>query len=316
GNIELIKTIAEILLDEPNKFKQILKKNLSKGLPFPKAQACALAGYISQYPNLGIDKEVITEFLKSPNNILGIEYLKALLSLESSIKPVTIKRFQSDYHSNEIINGITSARSIRKVILGSDKSDTLDNIRKNVPTKTLEILIREFSKGMGPISKDDYSQILLYNLSHLSENDLLEIFDVNEGLENRILQKSKKSGTFTELIKSLKTKRYTTTRLQRILTNMLININKTDIISFYKMGPQYLRVLGFTEKGQEIIRKLNNFSPVPVITKTAHYKKYNNRYLERMIEYDILATDIYSIAYQNPNMRQKGWDFFNNPIRI
>lgn len=316
GDLNLLKSIAKILFDEPNEFRYNLKHYLSEGVQFPKAQANALANYIIKYSDLNIDELEILQLINNPNNILGIEYLKAILVLKSPIIPITIKRIKSDYHSYDLSEDIVSAKAIRKLILDSDYKKNLNNISRNVPIETLEILKYEFSKGRGPIVKDDFSQTLLYCLRRASRNDLLKIFDVSEGLENRILRKSHKYGTFSEIVDSIKTKRYTTTRIQRILFNLLINIKRSDITDFYNIGPQYFRVLGFSKKGQELIKRIKETSSVPIITKTSHYKKFDNYYLNKMIEYDIAATDLYSLAYKNPDMRKKGWDFFNDPIII
>lgn len=316
GDLSALKDIAKILLDEPDEYKYNLKHNLSKGLQFPKAQANSLVNYVTKYSKLNMDNTKIYQLINSPNNILGIEYLKTLLKLKSPIIPITFKRLKSHYHSDDLSEDIVSAKAIRKHIVDSEYESNLLNIRKNVPIETLDILQEEFSKGKGPIVKDDFSQILLYRLRCSSRDDLLKIFDVTEGLENRILRKSHKCGSFSTLVDNLKTKRYTTTKIQRILFNLLINIDKSDITNFYNIGPQYFRVLGFSRKGQEIINKIKNKSPIPIITKTSHYKKFHIYYLRRMIEYDIAATDLYSLAYKNSNLRKKGWDFLNDPVIV
>jgi len=93
-----------------------------------------------------------------------------------------------------------------------------------------------------------------------------------------------------------------------------LGINKNDVYESYQKGPQYLRVLGFSSKGKELINKMKITSRIPIITKAAHYKKIKSPFLKKMFEYDILATDIYSLAYKNPEKREQARDFVMNPI--
>lgn len=310
GDLPLLKAIAGILLNEPEEFRWYLKSELNKGIPYPKAQANSLINYINKHTDFHLDEFDIHKLTHNPNNILGIEYLKALAVLNSPIEPISIKRIKADYHSDRIKGKIASATAIRKDIFCNNGL----NVAKIVPKETFMILNREFSKGTGPISSENFYPFILYLLRRASKEELLKVFDVSEGLENRIVRESFRCKNLSELITGIKTKRYTRTRIQRILFNFLLGINKNDVYESYQKGPQYLRVLGFSSKGKELINKMKITSRIPIITKAAHYKKIKSPFLKKMFEYDILATDIYSLAYKNPKKREQGRDFFMNPI--
>ena len=127
GQIKPLDDVASILAKEPKDFSDIIKRELKSGLSYPKARELALQRYFGNSP-------LYTEILQNPNNILGVEYLKALKKTKSSITPITIKRTYSDYNSNTIKNGIASATAIRNMILEGK------NIHSVVPFETYEII--------------------------------------------------------------------------------------------------------------------------------------------------------------------------------
>ncbi|MDI3528214.1 MAG: hypothetical protein PWQ23_33 [Thermoanaerobacter sp.] len=296
GDLSELTKIAEILLEEPIYYRKALKEYLKSGITFAKARELALQKVINN--------NEIEKILQTSNNILAIEYLKALKKIGSSIAPFTIKRRGSLYTSLELKGEFASASSIRKHIFEKE----LEGLEKYIPDFTKEILQSSFVKKQGPISLEEFSNILIYLLrNHIPLN---HIFDVSEGLENKIYKASYKTNNVEELIKLVKSKRYTESRIRHILIHLLLNIDKQIFKEFD--GPNYIRVLGFNEKGKEMLREIKKKSPLPIITKVSQYKiKLSNT---KMFEKDLFATDIYTLAYKNSSIA--GLDFIHPLIKL
>lgn len=303
GNIAGLDAVASILLEEPWEYRYFLKTFLDEGLSFPQSRLKAL--------NQMLDCPDLKNILTSPNNILGIEYLKAITFLRSPIVPFTIKR-NNDYSETELTGNISSATSIRQTLL---QNNNLDDIKENVPQTTFDILKEEFDKGCGPVFSKDFEQVILTTIRKMSIEEIKNIFDVNEGLENKIKKSASKANNLEELISLIKSKRYTQTRIQRILFHILLGIEK----SFYEEasiqgGPQYIRVLGFNENGKKLLSTAKKKATLPIITKVADFKNNENETFNKMLQYDITATNLYTLAYKNPQYRVGDIDYTHEII--
>ena len=294
GSIDTLKTVASILNSEPLEYKDILNKNLKKGLSYPKARQLSLSEYIQNYKNEDIDLNL----LSYSNNILSIEYLKALLKLNSKINPVTIQRINNDYKEINLTGKISSATSIRENII-----DPL-NIKNSMPDINYNLLLNDIENGLSPISINNFSNIILYKLRESSLEYISSLVDVSEGLEYKIKKTSEDVSNISDLINALCSKRYPKTRIQRILLYSLFGITK-DIYKKY-FEPKYIRVLGFNEKGREVLSKIKKNS-IPIISMPS------SRDLD-VLKYDVLATDIYSLAYSNNNFKLGKKDLKTPPI--
>lgn len=290
GTIDNFYKISEVYAKEPKEFIYKLKEYLSLGMSFPKARRKALDDYL--------DKSIHLE--SKPNNILGIEYVKALYNTNSSIQAETIKRIKNDYNDLKLSGEISSATAIRENLR---QKNEVDSIKESVPPSTFKSL-----EKASFVFRNDFEDLIFYKIRSMSTNDLSEIHDVTEGLENRIKEKALVAENLDELILSIKSKRYTYTRIQRILFKALLNIKKTDI----KNEPRYLRILGFNQSGRKLIRMLNESSSIPVITNLKHYKP-QDVIAKEMIEKDILATDIYQLAKKR---KTGNLDYLNSPVII
>lgn len=322
GNIDELDSLAEILHREPEAYKSYLKESLSKGLSFPSSREAALLKYSREYSRFNGDIESI---IASSNNILGIEYIKALKKLNSIIKPITVKRISNSYNEGTLTGCISSATAIRNNILkkdfnniSSDDKSTLNNELKNMlPNESISILTEEFIQGRGPVFASDFEDLLLVLLRRMSKEQLKSLPYVSEGLENRIKNAANSSGNLNELIESANTKRYTATRIQRILFNILTGITSNEFETFNKFGgPQYIRVLGFNNNGRFLISKINKNATLPVIVKAADFKNSCNPLLKRMLEIEDLSTNMYVMGYDNPKFKHSGQEFTQNIIRI
>jgi len=296
GSLDRLVKIADILLNEPLEYRKYLKKYLENGLTFAKARELAILKVTG-------DKE-LAKTLQTSNNILGIEYLKALKKIKSPILPFTVKRKGALYTSTKLEGEFASATSIRKAI----KEHAIEEIKKYLPPFTLEILERNFNEGKGPVYLEHFSPIIFYLLRQ--GHTLQHIFDVAEGIENKIYKAANKTNRLEELIKRVKSKRYTESRIRRILLHLILGIDKRLFKEFD--GPNYIRVLGFNEKGQKILKEIKKRSHLPIITKVAQYKEKISD--SRMFEKDLFATDVYTLAYKNFGISKL--DFYHPIIKL
>lgn len=286
GNLEPLNEIVDILLKEPDLFKKVLKDHLNLGMSFPTARSMAIKDYLSQNRPLTYDYEAI---LKQSNNILAIEYLKALKQLNSNISPVAISRQGSDYKEEKINHLFASATAIRKSIL----ENGVQSIKKLVPRPTYDLLQDFYHEHHSFNQLENYYSIIKFLLLTMDKNKLGEILDMEQGLENRIIEKSIPSKNIRDLIEQSSTKRYPKTRIQRILIHILNNLYGKSIKNLYEEQVPYIRFLGANHKGLELLNRIKQRSDVPILTKFSHYEDFENPVVDEFIHYEKKATDLY-----------------------
>ena len=287
-DFEALDKIASVLYNEPKEYKSILQHELKKGVSFPKARQNALMMYLN-------DIRKYTNILLSPNNILGIEYIKALKKYNSNIAPYPIERFESEYHSNKINGNIASSTAIRNII----KNDNLPILRKLLPDESFSILINNLKAKQVVPDISAFEKIIIYNLRKMSLSEIQNLPDVSEGLENAIKNAANSCNSIIEFLNIVKSKRYTTTRLQRILLYSLLDITKKDMDISKKIVP-YVRVLGFNNKGKFLISEISKVNPkLEIITSVKKYIDIsNNKNNKILLKKDIHATNIYTLGYE------------------
>jgi predicted nucleotidyltransferase len=314
-NLKHLNIIAEILAEEPLAYKRLLKSGLNQGLSFPAARLRAIQQYIRDiYGEDKLPSQLIERILKGSNSILAIEYLKALMRLKSTIQPVIIPRVGSSYNTEAIEGQYSSATAIRKSILSGEEWACISH---TLPSVSLKILKDSINRGRGPVSINSFDQLLLGMLRQAPFSEIASWMDVEEGLENRIKRFAQKCTSIQDFLLETKTKRYTYTRLQRILIHGLLGIKTQDVIRFHKNGgPSYIRILGFNTEATPLLSKLKKTSNLPIITKPAHYYRYGLENINIMFEYEILATDLYVMAFPNPDQRKGGQELTQDIVRI
>ena len=318
GNLSPLKTLGQLFVQEPNELSQLIKKELTKGFSYPQARANAALKYIKK-TKLEIDATYAKQILSGANSILGIEYIKALTKLNSSITPFTIKRIGPDYHSKKL-GQIASASALRKRIKKSEKKTSFlsKEVEKALPPFSKEILQKNFKTGKGPIFYSDFSKPLLTLLRRINKTELTNYEGVNGGLENRIKNCAYQANSLEHFLELIDTKRFTRTRIQRILIHLLLKLPKEKLVQWTeKSNPQYLRVLGFNQRGQKLLKEIKEKSNLPLITNLANHfqSSYQPRNLkQKMLAADILASDLYSLAYSQPKHKTGGADFKQGPI--
>ena len=289
-------------VDDPG---SLLRSRLNSGITY----AAAMAGCMA---NSGAPVEIISQ----PNNILAIEYLRAIKLYATSLKPVLIQRRHSHYHDREITSSFASATAIRQAL-----GKNLEAVRMAVPFASFEIITKQINNKRGPVYYDDFSVPILYKLRTSPTASLAKLPDVAEGLHNKLSTSALKAKSVEELLTFVKSKRYTRTRLQRTLIHTLLGLEKTQIKEFDVNGPLYARVLAFNSKGRELLKAILAHGSIPVVTKLAHYlnskqrDQFNNlTLLQQMLVFDTLATDIYALAAPDAMWRQGAEDFRHSPL--
>jgi len=288
GDIDTLSKFANIFYKEPKEFKALLQIELDKGLSYPKARENALMIYLKnnrKYKNI----------LSSPNNILGIEYLKALKKYKSNIKPVSIPRFEAGYNDLDYSETIASATAIRNIF----KNGNFDIARKLLPEASYSSFIKSIKNGHVVSDLSVFEKEIIYNLRKMDVSQISNLPDVSEGLEFAIKNAANSCNSLPELLNIIKSKRYTSARIQRILLYSLLNITKKDMAISKKVQP-YIRVLGFNKRGKFIISEACKANPkLQVITSVKKFVDTNsNKNLNLLLEKDIFATNVYSIGYE------------------
>lgn len=323
NQIEILNSLAEILEKEPDFYKKILRDEIKKGNSFPRIREIALTEYYKKYGerHIKITIEEIKNVLQQPNNILALEYLISLRKTKSSIMPVTVKRVGSNYLQEKLEGQYSSATAIRRRIIRNilnNNKRPLRGLEKVLPDFSYKVILDELEKGLNPVTISCFEQVLLTQLRKMSLDEIRMIYGVQEGLENRLKVGANSSFDIESLIKNVKSKRYTQTRIQRILIHSLFFLTHKEVEMFNKKGPLYCRVIGMTENGKLILKKIKKHSKLPIIIKLKNFIKENreneNAVLQKMLDYDILSTDLYVLGYNLRTARIAGQDFIKNTL--
>ena len=283
GELSALEKTARSIAYESNELKNSIREYADQGMSFPKARYEAVKKCMG---------ECCSDMLKNANNILAVEYLKQLHLTRSSIEPMTVTRYGTGYHDKDSFENIASATAIRQLIRESDR---LENIMKFIPSQSFQVFNRVYSSIN--ILFNDFYKLLIYKILTSNAEELGSILSATEGLENRVKSAISKSTDMESLIKEVLSKRYTDTRIRRLMTHILIDLKKNDFREITDKKINYARVLGFSSKGAELLKyiKKEELNSIPILTNI-------NREIERdsdewkLLKYDILASDIYNLA--------------------
>lgn len=298
GSIEPFLNSYHLIENNRTAYNTFIKEAITKGISYPQALHAAYEYLQQQTPNSYID-------LAQPNNILGFHYIEAIQQLGSTIQPVTIQRIEAGYHDAINRNSqIASATGLRKAIFDGS---SLEELAKFMPEATLNELT-SWQKSYNQFARwESFWPLLQYAIVRQTPQQLKVYADVSEGLENALVKHAMASSSFGEFMNRLKSKRYTWTRLQRMLTHIFTGITKDQLHAF--STPSYLRILGMTQQGQAYIAERKKSFDLPIISRVA---AVNNP----MLALDIRATTMYSLGVQHFSHKKIGEDYKTPPIRI
>ncbi len=262
-NVDSLKEIASLLLEKSTIDATLA--NMTSGISYAVAREKAVFAQIKEKASL----------LKSPNNILAIEYIKAIISLESNMIPLAVKRMGAGHDTGDVVENTASATLIRQLIREGENADHL------MPSRAAEMFKN------APVHKIN-DDIIMSHLIRLTLDDWRQFADVSEGLEYRIFDAVQSSFTFDEVCEKAKSKRYAHARIRRILMNAFLGIKKADVPDAYP----YVKLLAFTNKGRSLLAENRENENIRVITKPAHIRDMDEK-SNRLLDMEIRASRLY-----------------------
>lgn len=295
GNIELLTKAARLSQNESGELSALIRANLDSGLSHPDARSKAYAEVYGG--ELG-------SIFSSPNDILGLEYIKANALLPSPMEVIALKRKAVSHDSDTPGEGFASASYIR----GCIRENKLDDVSAYLPENVLQDIKAELA-AHGPAAFENLSREVIYALRRMSKEDIAALPDVSEGLENLLYAACRKCATANDLLSAVKTRRYTMARLKRILMCALLNIQGAPKD---KLDSLYIRVLGVKNDSIPLLSQLSEKASLPVITRFGDTAKLNESQLA-LHNTDLLAADIFTLSTYEP--RPAAFDY-SSPLII
>ena len=284
GNMEEISRAASILASEPDLYTAALKEQLKKGFTWPQARAHALS----------LTGDFGKELLDSPNNILGIEYAKALIRRKSPIRPITVLRQGSGYHDTGFSDVFCSASAIRKELEAN-----VSNGGEGLPASVLQGMpsfAGHFLEPAYPVFLNDFSTLLNTALLRMTaaSDPFEQYLDVSDDLAARIRKELLSFSSFEDRIGALKTRQYTYTRISRALLHLLLGITDQEIMAGRAADyAPYARVLGFNRGASAVLSDIKKRGTIPLITKTADAGDLLEGTAWEMFQKDLFCSHLY-----------------------
>jgi len=304
GELQALKQCAEVLLQQDENIARQTSRLLRDGVNYPQARAQLLAELLPE--------TLSADALAAPNNILAIEYLKALQSCDCPIMPYTIKRIGAGFHDTAIgAQNIASATGIRKRLAEGS------SIAELIPAKASQPLFAALQDGMS-YCQEHYVHLLLAQILRLPA-ELADLWLVENGIENRLLAVAEQATSLDELVGEIKTRQLTRTRIQRLLLAILLGISKDLAAELLSSAPGYLHLLAVSEKGRTFLAKtreqrqlplIHNFSRVYSVLKR-HYGAETPTYrlAFQQLELELRATRMYTLLVRQFRQKQRNRDF-------
>lgn len=297
GTIEPFVNTYELIENNRAAYNAIIKEHVGQGKSYPQALFIAYEQLKQLQPNAYID-------LAKPNNILGFHYVEAIRQLNGSMRPATIQRIAAGYYDAiDTSSQIASATGIRQALFSGQ---VLQEVAQFLPKASVEQLqIWQHSHGQFA-SWESFWPLLKYAILRHTPQQLKQYADVAEGLENSLLKHAANSESYTEFMNQLKSKRYTWTRLQRMLTHIYTGITKEQLHQTQK--PSYIRILGMTQQGQAYISSIKKSVTLPLISRVAAVR-------DPILEIDLHATQMYQQGMAQFSRTKIDEDYKSPPIR-
>ena len=293
NDINALTSVAKYLIMNPDEYNKDVNKYMKSGITFPVARQKAI---IKNNPSIN------TDIISSPNNILGVEYIKALLKFNSPIKPFTIERKHAGYHETDLnitrlapTSSISSATALRKFI---KEQSFLSTIETQLPDSMYNIFKQEYKKTF-PVYDNDFSLLLKYKLLSEDNKSLVEYIDLSKDLANRINNTSFGEYDLSSYTREIKTKQWTHTRIKRVLIHILLDL-KTKNLKQYNDNKysQYARILGFNKDSSFLINKIKENTKIPILSKLSEADNILPSIGLQMLREDIYAANIYNLIIQ------------------
>lgn len=274
-DLTVLQETARLLLEEPEDFKQPLKEGLACGMSFPRARCKALQAVLG---------ESAARYARQPNNLLAIEYLKALENLRASMIPVLVPRIGAEHNSMTSGSGFASASLLRTLL------------REKNPAEELYRFLPEFYrqiKDLPPVKElDNFGKEILIRLCEKTFEELRALPEVSEGLEFKIHSAAWRADTPEAFLQEVKSKRYPLSRLRRILIYALLGFCREE----QRQLPPYLKILDFNDRGQKILHEMKKKATLPIVKHTGHVRKRKDPELLKFWERELFFDRVYHLG--------------------
>ncbi|MFC7685523.1 nucleotidyltransferase [Ureibacillus sp. GCM10028918] len=298
GSIDPFINTFTLLKTNEERYNALIKQYVTTGISYPQSLYKAYEELRQKEINQTID-------LSKPNNILGYHYIEAAKRLNLRIEPMTIPRIQAGFHDD--INSdstIASATGIRKAIFEGQSLQEIEQFVPNESFKLLEDWHKQYNTFM---HWETFWPYLRFAILRNTPEQLTRFADVSEGIEFALIKAAKKSSSFSQFMNLIKSKRYTWTRLQRMVTHIFTGITKEQLHN--SANPSYIRLLGMTKNGQAYLSQHKKQFQLPLISRVASTK-------DPMLLLDIRATEMFALGVELSSGRQIALDYQTPPIRL
>ncbi|TYS15668.1 nucleotidyltransferase [Rossellomorea vietnamensis] len=286
GDIAAFEKTVEYLQKHDQHYNAFVQEFVKKGMSYPSALSKA-------FQSLDPDGSLVD--LSLPNNILGYHYIQAMNKIGSGMKAYTLARKNANYHDEHFSDeNIASATSIRKEL--KKKEGKVEAVHSFITEPTLDEL-KDYQNTYGILHDWElYWSLLKYKIISSSSEELARIYEMEEGIENRFKNAARSCSSFLEFMETVKTKRYTWTRLQRMALHVLTNTTKEEMNRHH--APEYIRLLGMTETGRQYLNHIKKDLSLPLISKLSSADR-------DLISLDVKAAEIFSLGAIEPGHQMK-----------
>lgn len=288
-DIDLLYRIADFQLNNTDEYNLILKKFISEGLSYPSAINNTVKFLLNEISTCSDD------LILSPNNTLGLEYIKAAKKADFNVEFLPIKRHIAQHNDKQINHKFSSATAIRNEML----SLNLNKARFSLPRNSYSFIKDYYKENKVFNTLENYLDIIYYKIISNGKNYIKTIYDVSEGLENKIYDNACKHKSLDNFIMSIKSKRYTYSRIRRILLNILLDITAEDIKYLLTVENNYVKALALNENGKNILNHAKLYNTA-IITKFSDYKRNGiNTSLDKIFEITSKSSNIYYLPFEH-----------------
>lgn len=287
GDTQLLKKALDKVEETASLHGDEILRIMEKGYTYPRALNSVING----------TDPLIADIIAEPNNLLAIEYMRALKRFSSGMNPFTVKRVSTSHDGMTPNDGFASASYIRERIASERGMLSIGEYTTPIWTDAVNNAVRNGETA----SLSRLERVLLYKLRCSTVEEIAAINDVGQGLENRIFG-ARMAGSLDELLFTVKTKRYTMARIRRIMLSLLIGITKDDM----KQLPPYGRILAFNERGTEILAQAKSKAKIPFGSSIAKLSQLGD-IAERFAELEIRASDVYGLSLKTVTSAQKDY---------
>lgn len=275
--------ILNILVEEPQEFKSLLKDSLSKGLSFVKARATALDQLL---PGSAAK-------LKKPNNILALAYMLRLSQKKWNMQTLPIKRIGKGYNDDSL-SEYSSSSAIRKAIFTGQIDDAISHL----PLASAEIVKNAITNGLACTDYGKLWNILRMILMRSTAQEMSKIAEIGEGIEFKLKKTAITSLSFEEWVRRCSGKRYPLGRIRRHAIHTILGLNHWENRAFQRLGPPYIKVLAMNKTGRQLLQKMKQTSLLPIITRCGDAAKISD-YAHKVMSYELLASELWAQLIPN-----------------